>query len=146
LKKNFRALLRTTSDKQSFSFVATGPALSKLVAQAPVPNPEVAAAMLGNLDGLSAAVTLTKDVQFQLGINAKDAETAKKTVNSGNIALYTLSVLAAQKAKENADLQPLVDVAKTLQIVADGNNVMLRGEISTINLEKLIKHLPKSNR
>jgi hypothetical protein len=144
LKDGFKTLLKTTSDKQSFSFVATGAALSKLVENAPVPNADAAAGMLGNLDGLSAAVTLTKDVQFQLGINAKDNETAKQAVAAGNFGLLTVRTLAAQKAKEDPNLQPLVDVAKTLRITTDGNAILLRGEISTENLEKLIKNLPKN--
>jgi len=144
LKEGFKSLLKTTSDKQSFFFVATGEAISKMVADAPIPNVEAAAAVLGKLDGMSAAVTLTKDVQFQLGVNAKDAETAKQAVAGGNFGLLTLRTLAAQKAKEDERLQPLVDVAKTLRITAEGNNVILRGEISTDNLEKLIKNLPKT--
>jgi hypothetical protein len=143
LKEGFKALLKTTSDKQSFSFAATGTALGKLIEEAPLPNAELAAGVLSNLDGLSAAITLTKDVQFQLGMNAKDAETAKKAVAAGSFALFTLKMLAEQKAKEDEKLQPLVDIARTLRIVAEGNNVVLRGEVSTENLEKLIKNLPK---
>ncbi len=144
LKENFKSLLQTTSSKQSFSFAATGAALAKLIENAPVPNADAAAGMLQALDGISAAVTLTKDVQFQLGVNAKDDETAKKTVAAGNFGLLTIRTLAAQKAKEDEKLQPLVDVSKTLRITSEGNNIVLRGEISVENLEKLIKALPKN--
>jgi hypothetical protein len=143
LKDSFKSLLKTTSDKQSFSVVATGGALAKLIAEARVDNADAAAAMISNLEGLSAAITLTKDIQFQLGVSAKDNETAKQAVAMGNFGLLTARTLAAQKAKENPDLQPLVDIAKTLRITADGNNILLRGEVSTENLEKVIKNLPK---
>jgi hypothetical protein len=39
---------------------------------------------------------------------------------------------------------PLVDVAKTLRITSEGNNVVLRGDITLENLEKLIKLLPNN--
>jgi hypothetical protein len=144
MKEGFKALLKTTSSKQSFSFVATGPALAKLAENAPVPNADAAAGMLQNLEGISAAITLGKDIQFQVGINAKDEETAKKTVAYGNFGLLTIRTLAAQKAKEDERLQPLVDISKTLRITSEGNNMILRGEVSIETLERLIKVLPKN--
>ncbi|MCI0682685.1 MAG: hypothetical protein L0Y71_11320 [Gemmataceae bacterium] len=144
MKEGFKSLLKTTSAKQSFSFVATGSALAKLIQDAPVPNAEMAVAMFQDLDGLSIAITLNKDIQFQIGMNCKDEETTKKAVAMGNFGLLTVRTLAAQKAKEKAELQPLVDVAKTLRITSEGNNVVLRGDISLENLEKLIKVIPNN--
>jgi hypothetical protein len=138
MKDNFRSLLKTTSNKQSFSFAATGAALSKLVENAPVPNAEMVAGTLQQIDGLTAAITLTKDIQFQLGINAKDQEAAKKTADGGNFGLIMIRTMVQQKAKEDERLLPLVDVAKTLRISSDGNNVLLRGEVTLDNLQKLI--------
>lgn len=144
MKANFKSLLKTTSNKQSFSFAATGSALGRLAADAPIPNGDAFAGMLQGVDGISLAITIAKDIQFQLGINAADEETAKKTVAAGNFGLLTVRTMAAQKAKENAELQPLVDIAKTLRITSEGNNVLLRGDISLENIEKLIKVLPKN--
>lgn len=144
MKDGFKSLLKTTSPKQSFSFVATGPALAKLAENAPVPNADVAVGMLQGLDGLSIAVTLNKDIQFQVGVTSKDEETTKKAVAMGNFGLLTVRTLAAQKAKQDERLQPLVDVAKTLRITSEGNNVVLRGDISLENLEKLIKLVPNN--
>lgn len=144
MKDGFKSLLKTTSSKQSFSFVATGPALAKLAENAPVPNADAAAGMLQGVDGLSIAVTLNKDIQFQVGVTSKDEETTKKAVAMGNFGLLTVRTLAAQKAKEDERLQPLVDVAKTLRITSEGNNVVLRGDISLANLEKLIKLIPNN--
>lgn len=144
MKDSFKSLLKTVSNKQSLSFAATGPALSKLVENAPVPNADAVAGMLQNVDGISAAITLAKDIQFQIGVNAKDKETSDKMVAVGNFGLLTVRTLAAQKAKEDEKLQPLVDVAKTLRITAEGNNMILRGEVSLENLEKLMKVLPNN--
>jgi hypothetical protein len=142
LKQGVSSLLKTTSDKQSFSFVATGPALQKVVEESGVRNAEAAAGMLGALEGLSAAVTLTRDVQFQLGMTTKDEETAKKAAAAANGGLFMVRTLAEQKAKENVDLQPLVDISKSLRITSQGNNILLRGEVTTENLQRLIKNLP----
>jgi hypothetical protein len=144
MKANFKSLLKTTSSKQSFSFAATGSALSKLIADAPIPNVDAAAGMLGGVDGISMAITVGKDIQFQLGINAANEETAKQTVGKGNFALLSVRTMAANKAKEDPNLQPLVDITKTLRITSEGNNILLRGDISLENLEKLIKVLPKN--
>lgn len=144
LNGNFKSLLKTTSNKQSFSFAATGTAISKLMENAPIPNADAAAGMIKGIDGISAALTLGKNIQFQLGINAKDEETAKQTLGMGNFGLLTVRTLAAQKAKEDERLQPLVDIAKTLRITSEGNNVILRGDVTLENLEKLIKVLPKN--
>jgi hypothetical protein len=145
MKEGFRSLLKTTSNKQSFSFTATGAAMSKLMENAPVPNAEMVAGTLQQIDGITAAVTLTKDIQFQLGINAKDQEAAKKTADGGNFGLLMVRTMVQQKAKEDERLLPLVDVAKTLRITSEGNNVLLRGEITLENLEKLIKSIPNLN-
>jgi len=60
-KNEFAVLLSTMTPKQSFSFVATGGALSKLMQGAPVPNGDAAAAALEKLDGLSGAVTVGRE-------------------------------------------------------------------------------------
>jgi len=144
MKENFKSLLMTTSNKQSFSFTATGTALAKLIENAPIPNADAATGMLQQLDGITAAVTLAKDIQFQFGVNAKDADTAKKAADGGNFGLIMIRTMAQQKAKEDEKWQPLVDIAKTLRITSDGNNVLLRGEVTLENLEKLSKNLPKN--
>jgi len=134
----------TTSNKQSFSFTATGTALAKLIENAPIPNADAATGILQQLDGITAAVTLAKDIQFQFGVNAKDADTAKKAADGGNFGLIMIRTMAQEKAKVDEKWLPLVDIAKTLRITSDGNNVLLRGEVTLENLEKLSKNLPKN--
>src|SRR5207244_1747153 len=84
MKESFRSLLKTSSNKQCFTFTATGAALARLMQDSPVPNVEKAVGVLQQIDGITAAVTLTKDIQFQLGVNAKDQETAKTAADGGN--------------------------------------------------------------
>jgi len=145
LKKELSSLLEATSPKQSISAVATGTALAKIMEKAPVPNAQNAGDVLKNIDGLSGAVTFGKDVQFQLGISAKDENTAKTLAQQANFGLFMVKGVVAQKAKEDQKLLPLVDVANTLRATAQGASLLLRGEITLENLDKLIKSLPNAN-
>ena len=125
LEKEFKTLLETTNDKQSISVAATGAALGKLVAGANVPNADAVNGVLQGMDGVSLAITVAKDVQFQIGVNAKDEENAKKMAVAGNAGLQVITLLATQKAQQDEKLMPLVDIAKTLRIVTQ-NSVVVR--------------------
>jgi hypothetical protein len=142
LPKGFKALLETTNDKQSLSIAATGPALARLAENAPNPN-EMVAGYLKSIDGLSLAVTLTKDMQFQLGINTTNKEAADQFAKMGNQVLLMGRGFAAQKAKEDPKFIPVVEIAQTLQIASQGSNVVLRGEVSYETLGKILKNLPQ---
>jgi hypothetical protein len=99
--------------------------------------------VLEGIDGFSLAITVAKDIQFQVGINAKDEENAKKMADFGNASLFFIRTVAAQKAKEDEKLAPIVDIAKTLRVTNQGSNVLLRGEASLDSIERLMKNLPK---
>jgi hypothetical protein len=140
LKTEIRDLLKTTNDKQSLSFVVTGGALARQAENAKIPNSEMVGPVLQAIEGISAAVTVSKNINFQLGIGSKDDATAKKLVASGNAGLLGLRIFVASKAKENEQFNPLVDVMNSLRVTASGNNTVLTGEVSYENLEKLIKN------
>jgi len=143
LKKEFAALLDTVNKQQSVSFVATGAALSKLMEGAPVPNGEAAAMALKNIDGLSGALTVGKEIGFQLGINAKDEAGAKKMAQDGTGMLLGVQFLVNQQAKKDDKFAPVVDIVKTLRIANQGSNVILTGTVSMDVIEKLMKNVPQ---
>ena len=143
LKKEFAVLLDTVNDKQSMSFVATGAALAKLVQGGQVPNGEAAALALQNIDGLSGALTVGKEVQFQLGLNAKNEAGAKKMAQDGSGMLLGVQFLVNQQAKKDEKFAPVVDIVKTLRITNQGSNVLLRGTISLDVIAKLMKNIPQ---
>jgi len=145
LPKEFKTLLETTNDKQSFSVVATGPALARLLKNAPVPNVEAAAESLQAVEGLSLAITITRDITFQLGVNAKDKEAAEEMAKASNGLLILAKSMVNKKAKEDAKLAPVSDVVKTIRVVSQGTNLTIRGEITFENLGKLLKNLPQQN-
>ena len=140
LKKEFAVLLDTVNDQQSLNFVATGTALAKAAQNEQVPNGQAAAMALQNIDGLSGALTVTKEVQFQIGINARDEAGAKKMAQDGTGMLLGAQFLMAQQAKKDDKLAPLIDIVKTLRITTQGSNVLLRGNVSFDVVEKLMKN------
>lgn len=144
LKKEIRDLLKTTNEKQSVSLVITGAALGRVAENAPnIPNAEQAGQVLQAIEGISAAVTIAKNINFQLGVGFRDEPTTKKLVAGSNAGLLGLRIFAAQKAKENPDLMPLIDVMNTLRVGAVGTSLVLTGEVSYDNLDKLIKSFNK---
>jgi hypothetical protein len=142
LKKEFAVLLDTVNDKQSISFAATGAALAKLIDNAPIPNGEAVSAALRDIDGLSGAVTAGKDLQFQLGVGAKDEAGAKKMAQDGTGMLLGVQFLVAQQAKKDEKFVPVVDIVKSLRITNQGSNVLLRGTVTVDVIEKLMKMVP----
>ncbi len=144
LPKGLQSLLPTINSKQSFSMAATGPALARIIQSTPVGNNDQANNVLRSIEGLSLALTLTKDLQFQLGIFATDKEAAENFAKMGNGGLIMARNLLAQKAKEEPKLAPAVEVAQTLRIVSQGTNVVLRGEVSYETLGKIIKEAQKN--
>jgi hypothetical protein len=145
LKKNVKDLLKTMTSKQSISGIATGSALSKALEDAPIPNAQAIGPALAAIEGLSGALTIGKDIQFQLGIGTKDEETAKDFAQKANFGLIVAKGLVAQKAKEDMKLLPLVDVLNTLRAEAKVSNLLLRAEVSVENIEKLMKNFNPNN-
>lgn len=144
LKKELLALLQTTSSKQSLNFVATGNAIVKLAEGAPVPNQQALQAIQA-VEGFSGAVTIGKDVQLQLGVLAKDAAAAKAFADQANAGLPVVRFLVAQQAQQDERLAPLVDAVKTLRASAQGSNLILRGELSVENIQKLLQSFAPGN-
>jgi hypothetical protein len=141
LKKELTALLGTVSDKQSVTIVATGAGLTQLARAAPVADAVKAATELKSVDGLSGAITVGKEVQFQLGINAKDEASAKKMAIQGTGAILGVQLLANQYASKDERFAPVVDIVKTLRVTSQGNNVLLTGTVSLEVIEKVMKTL-----
>jgi len=138
-----RELLKTTNDTQSLSVVMTGNALGSLAQQAQAKGlPQNAVAGLAGIDGVSGAITIAKNIDFLLGVGAKDADTAKQYSQMGNDLLPLGKALLAQNVQKNKELAaPLMDVVNTLRLTATGSNVVLRGEVSYDNLQKLFSAL-----
>lgn len=149
-KANFKSdvvknLLSTINDKQSISMVATSEVLAKLSENNPqADNAQAKAALEGlkKVDGFSLAVTIQKDVDFQVDINAKDDKTAKEFANIANVGVALAKAKLTEQAKDNTQLAPVLDVVNTIRATTEGSNLLIRGQISFDTLEKLLANLP----
>jgi hypothetical protein len=141
----FKNLVQTTSAKQSLSFVATGKLLNKLAEKNPNAgneNAKMAMAMLQQVDGFSAAITIEKNIDFQLAMNAKDTDTANQFAAAANIGLQGIKQTVMKQAKMNEKMEPVLDILNTLKAEAKGSNLIIRGQITFATLEKLMQSLP----
>jgi len=140
-----RSLLGTTNSKQAVSVVATGEGIAKGMEKAP--GGLAKGGNLGfsaqDLDGFTLSVTVTRDITFQLGITTKDEDSAKKMAAAANFGLLTVRGMIAQKAQEDAKAQPVADIANTLRVTNQGLNVMVRGEVTQENFDRILALIPR---
>jgi hypothetical protein len=141
-------LLSTVNDKQSISVVATSEILAKLSENNPnAGNPQAKAALDGlkKMDAFRVAITIQKDIDFQVGVNAKDDKTAKEFANISNVGLGFAKTQLKKQVEDNAQLAPVLDVIDTIRATAQGSNLLIRGQISSESLQKLLSLLPGTN-
>jgi hypothetical protein len=147
LTKSVQSLLKTTNTQQSLSFVVTGAEMVRIAQHIPnVNSNEQILEVLKNLDGLSIAFTLAKDLKFQIGITAANKETADDLSNKANGGLIFGRTLIEAQAKKDPKLIPAVEIVNSLRVAAEGNNVLVRGEISYENLGKIVKEIQKKQK
>jgi hypothetical protein len=137
-------LVSTVNAKQSLSMIATSKVLGKLAENAPMGGAKAQQAVdfLKTMDGFSFAVTIQKDIDFQVGVNAKDGPTAQKYADAANLGLAFVKMKVAEKAKEDPKLKFAVDVVNSVRVTAQGPNLMIRGQMSFEALQKLMENLP----
>jgi hypothetical protein len=141
----FKNLLETINNKQSISFAATSKIMGKLAENNPNAGNDqakMALAALQQLDGFSAAITIQKNIDFQVGINAKDAETAQKFAAMANGGLIVAKAKVAEQAKQNEKFVPVVEIVNSLRANATGPNLVVTGQITFETLTELLKNLP----
>jgi hypothetical protein len=142
-KREFASLLSTTNAKQSFSFVATGAAMTKLMENPNIPNGNAAGAAFADIDGIAASFTIGKNIDFQLGLNAKDEPSARKKAKDWNSMIPVLQVVIDNQAQRDEKFAPLSDIIKSIKITSTGNNVLLKGTMSVDVIEALLNSIPQ---
>jgi hypothetical protein len=101
-----------------------------------------AMAFLKQMEGFSTAVTIDKDIDFQLGVNTMDNETATKYAGLGNILMGAAKLKVAEQAKKDAKFAAAVEVLNTIQIEAKSSNLLIRGQITFDTLQKIMQNIP----
>ncbi len=141
-KREFATLLSTTNAKQSFSFVATGAAMTKLMENPNIPNGSAAGAAFADVDGIAASFTIGKNIDFQLGLNAKDESAARKKAKDWNSIIPVLQLFIDNQAQRDEKFAPLSDIIKSIKITSQANNVLLKGTMSVDVIEALLNSIP----
>jgi hypothetical protein len=135
--KDIQALIERMDGKQTVSMAMLGSALTKggdLTGFIPKET-------LENIDAVGGGLTVGDDVKLEVVVTAKTAEAAKdinKGVNDGlKQALAALALLATQQK----ELEPVLDIVKSMKTTAKDKTVTLKGEVSGDLVEKMLKSI-----
>jgi hypothetical protein len=143
--ESFKNLISTVNAKQSISIVATSAIMEKMSEKAPEgagDQVKQAAAVLKQIDGFSGAITIEKNIDFQVGVNAKNKETAAEYVGIAKLGIGAAKAKIAEQAKDNEKFGPVVDIVNSLTATTMGANIIVRGQITIEQLGKLLQNLP----
>jgi hypothetical protein len=132
--KDVQALLDKLDGKQSVAVAILGSALTKGGGAPPAVK-----GLFEKIEAIGGGVTVGEDVKIEVALAAKTAEGAKELhegLDKGlKQALALLSVLAAGQK----ELNPALEVVKTLRVSARGKVVTLKGSVSADVLEDALK-------
>jgi hypothetical protein len=131
--KELQTLLEQMNPKQSLSIVASGSALAK----AQLPD-EVKDA-LEKVQSLGGGVTVEDGIKLELAVGARDADAAKELHKKISDGLKQALILATAVAAANDDLNPLLDVAKSVKVGVKDKVLTIKAMIDADVIEKAIK-------
>jgi hypothetical protein len=143
IKKELNSLVDMAEGKQSLSLVTTGPALARMVEDAPVPNIEALQGVLQGVSALNIAIKAEKNVNFELAVNSASKEAADQMVKLSSVGLAAAKLILKKKADGDAKYVPALEIVNTMKVTSQGNNFVLRGEMTAQTLSKVLKDLPK---
>jgi hypothetical protein len=144
LKKEVTALMDKSAKAPAVSIVATGPALARVLEDAPLPNADAAVAGLQTVDGLNVQLFVEKNINFQVGVVTKDKMTAEKYAQAGNQGVLLVRAMVKKRAEEDPKAAPAVDVVNSIRVVNQENRVIVRGEVTAATLNKILENVPKN--
>lgn len=146
--EGFSNAYKMLTGKESIAIVATSDIMSKFSENNPnAGNPQAKGALdqLKKMDAMSMAITIQKDIDFQVGVNAKDEKTAKDFAAASNFGLGMAKAKLKEQVENNAQLAPFLDVVNSIRATTEGTSLLIRGQISEEALGKLLANLPGIN-
>ena len=144
VKTALKALLATTKGTQALNMVMTADGIGNLMNDSPAPLPDNVNQQVQALDGFSMNITVAKDVSLEVIANVKDADSASKLTKMLNFGLLALRGMIGQKAEQDEKAKLVLDLANTLAVAQQGQNVSLRGQISRENFDRILELMPKN--
>ena len=162
--KRIEDLLKTTNDKQTLSFLLTRDAALRLTAEnkndiqfqpllsTVLKDKTIGKALQrlriawgrpenGDITGVSGAVTLSQDFKFEFHLRTRNEMTAQVRQGHGDTLVDAANIIADLLARHIPELAFLPDVTRTLRFTQNGTRVDFTGNMSYVNLAKLIAWL-----
>jgi hypothetical protein len=135
--KDLKTQLEQTDAKQSVSVAMIGSAAAKSNVLTSIFPKET----LANVDAVGGGFTVDDDIQMQLVVTAKNADSAKdvneKINDNLNDAVLALALLI--KAEQLKGLAPALDVVKSIKTITKDKTITVKGEVTAEQIEKLSK-------
>ena len=141
INKDLAALLTKMDDKASMWVAAV---VKGKLDNAKLPggpgggNPNLQA-QLPNLDTLTIVVRITGDVNFDVTLGMKDADSAEEMNKAMEEMILTIKGVLPFVTAQNPQLKPLQDAVKTLKSTAKDKNVTLTGKLTGAAIGAMIK-------
>jgi hypothetical protein len=132
--KEMQALLEKMDEKQSLALAALGSGLTRGGG-----GPAAVKAQAEKVEAVGGGVTVGEDLKVEVALAAKTAEGAKELHESLDKGLKQALALLSVLTSANKDLNPALEVVKTLRVGLKGKVVTLKGTVSADVLEDALK-------
>src|SRR5581483_10421375 len=123
--KELQALLEKMSPRQTLAIAASGSALAK--------------AHLEKIGTLGGGLTVEDGIQLEIALGAKDADAAKDIQKQLDVGLKQALLLVTAIAASNEELNPLLDVIKTVKVGVKDKVVTVKAAVDADAIDKAIK-------
>lgn len=135
VKRELQELIQKADAKQSVWFAATANAFLK----GDLSADENAKKNLEKMHNLTGGITVDEGIKAALVIAAKSPDNAKELSDHIKVGLDQAKGLLALLADQNKEIAPLVDTVGSLRVNTEGNNIVLKTEVSEQVIEKSLK-------
>ncbi|HLJ96629.1 MAG TPA: hypothetical protein VKU02_25880 [Gemmataceae bacterium] len=139
VQQALRDLIEHVDEDQSIWFAATANAFAK----GDWSGDEHARKSLEKMTGITAGLTVDRDLQIDFAIAAKSAASAKELAQEINLALEQAKKLFPSLAEQHRELSSLQDVVGSVRVTTQGSTVTLQANIREELVENSLKALRK---
>src|SRR5262249_6096895 len=133
--KEIQTLIERMDGKQTVSMAVLGNALTK----GGDLNNFIPKETLESIDAVGGGLTVGDDVKLEVVVTAKSADAAKDIREGVNDKLKQAEAALALLATQQKELEPVLEIVKSMKTTAKDKTVSLKGEVSAELIEKIIK-------
>jgi hypothetical protein len=135
VSREIAELIEKVNAKQSVWFAATANAFLR----GDLSHDEKARKNLEKVNGITAGITIGRDVKAAFTIAANSADSAKELAREIKTALEQAKAFLPLLAEQSKELAPAIDVVGSLRVNTEGSTVTIKGEVSEELIEKSLK-------